>query len=156
MVSPAQLQKELRTATIIYSANFAAIFVYVAITWLIKQNNLAANINVALAGLIYLRYAFYILSIGLILVIPLLSRIFLGDTAKINNQDALLNKLRAICIIKGSMAEFPAVSGLILFLLSRQELDFYILCGVSFIALIIFFPRQQSWEEFLNKYPQLT
>jgi hypothetical protein len=75
--------------------------------------------------------------------------------AKTKSQEMLLAKLKSISIVKGSMLELPAILGFVLFLLSRRELDFHILCGMSFISLIIFLPRQQVWEEFLDKYPHL-
>lgn len=156
MINSEQLQRESRIATIMYSVNFAAIFIYFVIAWMIKQNKLMVNVGSSAVDISYLRYIFYILSVGSISIVPLLPRFFLSNTAKIKNQEMLLGKLKTLSILRGSIAEFPAVLGFISFLLSRQELDFHILCGISFTALIIFLPRRQTWEEFMNKYPQLS
>jgi len=63
----------------------------------------------------------------------------------------LLGKLRVFSIIRGSLCEAPGLLGFILYLLGRQELDLYILCGLSFVLLSAFLPRQEIWEDFLNK-----
>jgi hypothetical protein len=155
MVNLAQLQKELRLTIIIYYANFAAIFIYILVAGVLKQNKFAANIYTSTVNLGYLRYVFYFLSAAAISFILLSPKFFLINIEKIRNQEMFLAKLKIFSILRGSIAEIPAILGFILFLSLRWELDFHILCGISFITLIIFLPRQQAWEELLNKYPQL-
>lgn len=150
MVNSEQLQNSLKVSLMLHLSNFAAICVYIALAWAIKNNKLAITINTEQINATQLRYIFYIVSAGVMACIFVLPKILLSEK-NISNQEMLLARLKTFSIIRSALCEVPATLGLILFLFSRQEADLYIFCGVSFILLSALLPRQEKWEELINK-----
>jgi hypothetical protein len=59
----------------------------------------------------------------------------------------VLARLRTGAITAASLAEAPAVLGLVLFLLAGRRQDFYLLAGWSLLLHLFHFPRRERWEE---------
>ena len=66
---------------------------------------------------------------------------------------ARLAKLKTLTTVGLALAESIALYGLILFLLSRDSIDFYSLFLVSLLSFIFVFPRHDRWREALNEMP---
>jgi hypothetical protein len=62
---------------------------------------------------------------------------------------AVLMRLMRTAILTSVLAEWPALCGLILFLLLGLTRDFYILLAVSLVVEFMFFPRRAAWDEIL-------
>ena len=94
------------------------------------------------------RYIFYGLSVASVILARLFQALLLRKKSGDTPLD-LLNKLHRTYLILVIISEFPAMFGLILFLFWGLVQDFYILLGISVVLLFIFFPRRQTWEQWL-------
>lgn len=96
------------------------------------------------AGLVpdVLRYALYVLAGVEGLAIPYARR-----AAEAVVRGHVLARLRAGALVAASLAEAPAVLGLVLFLLAGRREDFYVLAGWSLLLHVVHFPRVERWEE---------
>ena len=52
-----------------------------------------------------------------------------------------------------TLAEIPAILGLVLFLIAGYNRDFYVLLFVSLFLLFMYLPRLKSWEDILKNRP---
>ena len=66
---------------------------------------------------------------------------------------ARLAKLKTLTTVGLALAESIALYGLVLFLLSRDSIDFYYLLLVSLLSFIVVFPRHDRFREALNDMP---
>jgi hypothetical protein len=66
---------------------------------------------------------------------------------------ARLAKLKTLTLVSLAVAESIALYGLVLFLLSRDSMDFYYLFLVSLLSFILVFPRRDRWREALSEMP---
>ncbi len=89
-----------------------------------------------------LRYAFYLLAGAGGLVIPGVRR--LAETGVRSGGPA---RLRVGALVAASLAEAPAVLGLVLFILTGRRADFYLFAAWSLLLQLFHFPRYEQWEE---------
>jgi hypothetical protein len=97
----------------------------------------------------WLRYAFYALGLVQIFLIK-----FIRETASksIMTVDAkiLINYLQKMSIVSAALCEVPVILGLVLFFISGNAQDFYVLLIVSFVLFVMYFPRFSNWEEWIK------
>ncbi|HJS72989.1 MAG TPA: hypothetical protein VJ921_01790, partial [Vicinamibacteria bacterium] len=62
---------------------------------------------------------------------------------------ARLQRLKTMTLVCLALAESIALYGLVLFLLSREPLDFYFFLLVSLLSFTLAFPRLERWREAL-------
>ncbi|MBC7363270.1 MAG: hypothetical protein H5U07_01850 [Candidatus Aminicenantes bacterium] len=145
------IKRTHRISALIGYAVFAALLLYLVLAELLKAKLAPFHGLYGLKDMQSIknyRYLFYGLSAASVILARLLQALLLrkkpGDTPL-----ELLNKLHRTYLILVIMSEFPAMFGLILFLLWGLTRDFYILLGISVVVLFIFFPRRQAWEQWL-------
>jgi hypothetical protein len=56
-------------------------------------------------------------------------------------------------VLTSALAEVPALFGLVLFLMSGLNVDFYVLTFVSLVLMFMFFPRYAGWVEWIGNNP---
>lgn len=56
-------------------------------------------------------------------------------------------------LISLTLAEMPAILGLVLFVLAGLDKDFYVLFFVSLVLIFMYFPRLKNWEAYLADRP---
>jgi F0F1-type ATP synthase membrane subunit c/vacuolar-type H+-ATPase subunit K len=66
---------------------------------------------------------------------------------------ARLAKLKTLTTVGLALAESIALYGLVLFLLSRDSMDFYYLFLVSLLSFIVVFPRRDRWRAAMTEMP---
>ena len=94
-----------------------------------------------------LKYFFYILGASAIVALKaVLPRL---DVKK-PTQEETAGLLMLLAILRAAVCELPAVSGLILFILTGYYRDFYLLALFSIALEIFYFPRLGAWEERLR------
>lgn len=81
--------------------------------------------------------------------LPFLRRILLAVRGD-RRPAALISRLMAVTVITLAISSFPAVMGLLIFLLFGGRLVFYALWLVSLVLLSAYFPRQSFWEEWVE------
>ncbi len=97
-----------------------------------------------------LRYLFYGLAVLEVVIIRVLQSLLLkrsrGDTFKITLQKLFRASLVTVCL-----SEVPGVLGFLLFLLGGFNRDFYALLVVSLVLVFMYFPRQRSWQDWIER-----
>ena len=93
------------------------------------------------------KYALYLLGVSALLLVKLAAARF---AAKKATPEETIKSMTAAAIITAGICELPAISGLILFLLTGFTADFYLLLIFSAGLEIYHFPRLQQWEERLR------
>ncbi len=160
MLDPAsqtKLNKSLLTIRIVYFACLISLAIYLFITNIIielhhgsfesftksKEVNLVKNI-------------LYLIS-GLTVVVILILQRFLSNPNKIpliptstTNIDEILRALTSGSILIFALCETVALYGLVLFLIAGLLKGFYFLLGLSFVLLLICFPKREKWEEIVK------
>ncbi len=63
----------------------------------------------------------------------------------------LLGRLKTAHIVGYAIAEIPAVLGLVLFLFTGDRMDFYLLGVFSILAMVLYYPKLNHWEVWLQK-----
>jgi len=96
-----------------------------------------------------LRFAFYGLAILAVLMIRFLRQALLKRFPG-GDRPAGVHRLERASLVTMILSEIPGILGLVLFLLFGLNVDFYILLFVSFFLVFMYFPRRQSWEEWLK------
>jgi hypothetical protein len=91
---------------------------------------------------------------GLALV-NFLSLAFLGKRAHRAEGEAFLRlaRLKSLTTVRLALAESIALYGLVLFVMSRDPMDFHYLLLVSLLSFIVVFPRRDRWREALSGNP---
>jgi hypothetical protein len=104
-----------------------------------------------------LKNILYLVSALIVLIIFILRR-FLATPNKIpliptstTDIDEILRALISANILIFALCSTPVLYGFMLFLLDGILREFYFLVAVSFILLIICFPKRHKWEEIINK-----
>lgn len=64
---------------------------------------------------------------------------------------ARLARLKNLTIVRLALAESIALYGLVLYVLSRDSIDFYYLLLVSLLSFVVVFPRYDRWRETLTR-----
>ncbi|HEX2499953.1 MAG TPA: hypothetical protein VHO73_00750 [Methylomirabilota bacterium] len=135
------LRRTYRETAIACGAMVASVLIYVVVVEVLRARlppgGAGVNIDV-------LRYVFYLLAGVQGLAIPFVRRtVEAGPRAR----GSVLARLRTGAITAASLAEAPAVLGLVLFLLAGRRQDFYLLAGWSLLLHLFHFPRRERWEE---------
>lgn len=123
----------------------AAIVFYTVVVEILRAKSYAAPVQPPAAYA--LKYAFYLLGASALLVLKFAGRPF--EEKKAAPEEAV-KALTRLAVLRAAVCELPAIAGLVLFLLTRYYLDFYMLALFSLALEIYHFPRLQAWEEKLR------
>jgi len=152
-----ELDKKYKISLIIYISNIFILILIILGFWVLKNKNntyKSALDNFETNNLSFLRYLFYILSLSIFYVRNFLKNKYLNQ--KFLNENELIEKLRIYTIISGALSEAIAILSFILFLLSGNKLDFYILISLSIISFIINIPNKNKWIKFIEENKKIN
>ena len=62
-----------------------------------------------------------------------------------------VQRLVSFTIISLALSEAVAIYGLVIFLINGSSLDFYLFLALSFVFIIVHFPRYSQWEDWIKK-----
>lgn len=62
-----------------------------------------------------------------------------------------VQRLVSFTVISLALCETVAIYGLVIFLINGSSLDFYLFLALSFVFIIIHFPRYSQWEDWIKK-----
>ena len=140
------LKKAHRTSATVYVAFMLSLVVYLIVFLILKARIPEFQGMMEKFEFPWLRYAFYALGLVQIFVIK-----FIRETAtrSITTVDSkvLINHLQRVSIISAALCEVPAILGFVLFFLSGNTADFYVLLIMSFVLFVLYFPRYTNWED---------
>jgi F0F1-type ATP synthase membrane subunit c/vacuolar-type H+-ATPase subunit K len=139
-----------RATAILSVAMIASVLVYAGVVEILPRLAPASEPDIAPATVELLRKLFR----GLALV-NFVGAAWLGGRPQRPAGEPLarLAKLKALTTVGLALAESIALYGLVLFLLSRDSMDFYSLFLVSLLSFILVFPRRNRWREALTEMP---
>lgn len=147
------MNQTFRVQVIIAAASFVSLIIYLLVVELIRHlyRPFHGWGAVGLGQISQLRYVIYAVSVGAVILMRLLQAILLRFPAHFEWRQAV-SRLSLATLIPLIMAEAPAILGLIFFLLTGLQRDFYVLTIVSVILLFMYFPRKVVWEEKMAAY----
>jgi hypothetical protein len=138
------VRRAYRDTAIMCGAIVASVVIYAVVVEVLSARLPRGGVG---AGVVtdVLRYAHYVVAGVVGLAIPVARR--WAETAMASSEGTVLSRLRTGALVAASLAEAPAVLGLVLFLLGRRRDDFYALAGWSLLLHLFHFPRLERWEE---------
>lgn len=94
---------------------------------------------------------YVLIAVGLsdLVFLPFLRRSMLAARGD-HTEKRLIARLRAVAIVTLAIAHFPALMGMVIFVLWTSRWAFYLLWGVSLIVMLAYFPRLRFWEEWIS------
>ena len=122
-------------------AMVAAVLIYAVVVEVLRTRLPQGDVGAGLVGVV-LRYAFYLLVGVAGLAIP-----FARRAAEAGGRRNEVARLRTDALVAASLAEAPALLGLVLSLLAGRRQDFYVLAGWSLLLHLFHLPRLERWEE---------
>lgn len=93
------------------------------------------------------KYALYLVGVSALAALKLAG---LKLDSKKSTPEEALKALTVSAIVRAALCEIPAISGLLIFLLTGYRMDFYLLVVFSIGLEIYHFPRLTQWEERLR------
>jgi hypothetical protein len=144
-----ELKKAYKTSVTLYIAFILSLVVYLIVFMVLKTRIPDFQGMMEKFDFPWLRYAFFALGLVQIFLIK-----FIRDTAtkSITTVDAktLINHLQRMSMISAALCEVPVILGFVLFFLSGNAADFYVLLVISFVIFVMYFPRYTNWEEWMK------
>jgi len=95
----------------------------------------------------FLKYVFYLLGFSAIAALKFAAAKLDGKKA---TPEETVKALTMLAVVRAAICELPALSGLIMFVLTGYRLDFYLLVVFSIGLELYHFPRLSSWKERLR------
>ena len=142
----AYFKKTFKTAWIISLALIISLLVY-AVVVEISRSSFKGYFGLAhFDDIRMIRYLFYMIGALEIIVIRIIRGLVLRKS-HVDIPRSLIQKLFRASILSATLSEVPALLGLVLFFLTGQTKDFFILLAVSFLLIFMFFPRRQNWSD---------
>ncbi len=149
MEQPAEFNRFLKTSVLVGISILVSLVIYLALGEFIRSQFRPFRGFVSLEAVQTVRYAFFAGAIAAVVLIRILRPLLLKKGPEATGATAVL-KLHRTSLFTLALSETPAVLGLVLFLLSGLNVDFYILLLVSFVLVFMYFPRRSHWEEWLR------
>lgn len=151
----ASLQTKLRSALtalrVVHAAFLVSLLLYWGVVHLTRRVGRIPAGRGAFWETDWLRYPLYILALATCLLLPwvqrrLLTRRALSGRTETATVEAMANATLLALVV----AEVPAILGLALYFVGGYLLDFYLLAALSFLGLLMAFPREALWRDVLR------
>jgi F0F1-type ATP synthase membrane subunit c/vacuolar-type H+-ATPase subunit K len=147
MESTTDLQKELRKTVIVAWAMAASILVYPLVAEIIRMqhqpfNGLAPESAPP-------KDTFFIGALIAFIGIRLVRNAILKGAG--SDPQSRLNRLRTATIVSLVMTDIPALLGLVLFLMTGNTQDFYVMVALSLVGVVLYFPKLNHWEVWMRR-----
>ncbi len=143
------LKRAHRTSVILYIAFMASLGIYVAVVEILRTE--LGDYQGMLEGdrFYWVRYAFYGIGLAQIFIIRLVREILTKGLASTEAEE-LIAHLSRLSILTAAFCESVAIFGLVLFFLSGNQKDFYVLVAISIVLFIVYFPKYSNWEDWFT------
>ena len=148
MENTKDLKRAHQMSVVLYIAFMVSLGIYVVVVGIIKTN--FKDFQGVLEGhqLSWVRYIFFGLGLAQVFIIRFIRRIPTKGLAS-TEEKAFISHLNKMTILTAAFCEAPAIFGLVLFFLTGNLKDFYILSAMSFALFFLYFPRYSNWEEWM-------
>jgi len=149
MINQDELQRHLKTVSLIAVSIIVSLLVYLGIAEFIRARFRPFHGFTAVADLQSLRYVIFGLAVVTIILVRLLRQVLLKKSSHDDDKTAL-HRLQRATLVTLVLSEVPGILGLVLFLLGGLNIDFYFLLFASLVLVFMYFPRRSAWEEWLS------
>ena len=138
---------------------------YIVVAWLLRRNVPGAEhgfVDLPASQYNPLLYLAFVISLAAAVllfayIIPRHTLLAPAQQENVNTLPALLKALQQTHLLRIVIADIPAILGLVLFLLNGQMEPLVSLVGVTWLLLLVTFPRREDWEEaeqvFRRRFP---
>lgn len=146
------LKKGYRRAVLVWMAMVLSIFIYALVVELMRMNPALLERPSPFRETDAFRYVFLFLAtteffvIGFIRNHSLSGRSVGNRSSDRSHFSSKITKLLSISIITNALCESVAISGLLLFFLTKNPFDFYLFLAWSVVYFLFYFPRYDQWE----------
>jgi hypothetical protein len=144
-----EFRVHLKSATLIATAIVASLLIYLGLVEVLRAVYRPFRGFVTLAYIQQLRYAVFGAAVAVVVLIRILRPRLLRKAPR-EDDKAAFHRLQRAAIVPLVLGEIPGILGLGLFLLSGNNIDFYVLVFASLLLVFMYFPRQSAWEEWLR------
>jgi len=144
-----ELRNHLKPVTTVAVAIIGSLVIYLGLVEVLRAVDRPFRGFASFSNVQLLRYAVF----GAAAVAIVLSRVLRGLLLrKRPGEDAksALERLQRATFLTLILGEIPGILGLGLFLLSGNNIDFYILLFASLLLIFMYFPRRAAWEDWLR------
>ena len=143
------LKKAYKTSFILYVAFMLSLVVYLVVFQILEASLTDFQGMMEKIDFQWLRYAFYALGLVQIFLIKFIRETATRTITTVDVQ-TLINHLQRMSMISAALCEVPVILGWVLFFLSGNSRDFYVLLLMSFVLFVLYFPRYGNWEEWIR------
>jgi len=147
-----ELKKAFGSARLTGAAFVACLFFYLVLIELVKSRYRPFAGFARLTDVQTLRIVLFAAAVALVVLNRVLNGRLLKKGAGPDPATTVRTLYRA-AIISLTLAEMPAIIGLVLFFLSGLYKDFYVMLFVSLVLIFMYFPRLKNWEAYLADQP---
>lgn len=160
MIPDAAIQDRLRTVLgplrVVYGAMLSSILVYWIVVQVIRRVGQIPRGRDTFAAVDWLRYPLFVLGVAAcVAVLVMRKRLFAPDDvvrrSRGRNLPEVLSSLSSNQILVFAVGEVPVTLGLALYFVGGYLSDFYILAGLSVVALALAFPSAVEWGRVLTR-----
>ena len=144
-----ELRNHLKSAALIATAIIASLVLYLGLVEVLRAVYRPFRGFAAFANIQQLRYAVFGAAVAVVVLIRILRPRLLRKALREDDKSAL-HRLQRAAIVTMVLGEIPGILGLGLFLLSGNNIDFYVLDFASLLLVFMYFPRRSAWEEWLR------
>ena len=138
-----ELKKKYLAINFVGLAMIASIFIYAALVEVFKRGYILPPLEQPIPEHISSMLFYVFLSVAAIIFLVIK---FLNGRVAAKNPQALPQ----ISIACFALAEIPAILGLVLFLLCRVAMHFYVLMFASLVLFYLYYPRYDQWERLVT------
>jgi len=151
-----RLRAVLAPLRVVYGAMLGSILVYWLVVQAIRKVGQIPRGRDIFAAVDWLRYPLYVLGIAACLAVPIVRRRLFEPEgvvrrARGRNLPEVLSTLSSNQILVFAVGEVPVTLGLALYFVGGYLSDFYILAGLSVMALALAFPSAVEWGRVLTR-----
>ena len=147
-----ELKKAFGGARFTGAAFVACLFFYLVLIELVKSRYRPFAGFARLKDVQTLRLVLFVAAVALVVLNRVINGRLLKKGAGPDPATTVRTLYRA-AIISLTLAEMPAIIGLVLFFLGGLYKDFYVLLFVSLVLIFMYFPRLKNWEAYLADQP---
>jgi len=152
-----ELRKRRQITALIAGAMIASVFIYALVAMVIQESGPLPGFSGSKEQEQMLRIFIFAIAIGDALFTFIFKKFLLAGSAGIAqgmNESlvipVLAQKLQVTTIVVLAFCESVAVFGLVLFFLTGNNSDMYILLALSLLLFIFHFPRLGKWRDFIS------
>jgi len=143
-----ELGQHLRIVSLVGASILVSLFLYLGVEEFIRARFRPFQGFLAVTDVQRLRYALFALAVVAVILVRVLRQVILRRASSEDGK-AALHRLQKASLLSLVLSEVPAVAGLVLFLIRGQNVDFYVLLGISIVLVFMYFPRRSAWEAWL-------